>query len=143
MYTLISRHADSHKLMDVLPRLELLEREGYSVSIKQPTIELVRPLLSEAFPGSWSVARFVVVKPQGIVPLHIDKPESGVAWRLLVVQTNPDAWVLHDGEWQHLEQDGIYEAEPQRRHAAVNFGKTQRVHLVVGNGDHGSNTSTV
>ena len=121
-------------LMDFVPRLELLDRPGYQVSRKGPTIELVRPLLAEYFPGQWLVARFVIVKPLGVVPPHTDPrgPTDPPTWRLLVVQTSPDAWALHDGDWQRLEQDGVYEADQSVSHAAVNFGKEPRVHLVVG-----------
>jgi len=134
VYRLVGRVPGAGELAALVPRLELLDRPGYQVSRKGPTIELVRPLLAGHFPGRWLVARFVVVKPAGMIPLHTDPrgPDDLPAWRLLVVQTSPDAWALHDVDWQQLGQDGVYEADQSLAHAAVNFGKQPRVHLVVG-----------
>ena len=131
MYRLVGRHPGAAKLMEFVPRLVPLERPGYWTTEKTPTVELFRPLLAGVFPGRWLAARLVTVKPGGVIPLHRDTPEE-MDWRLVVVQTNPDAWVLHDGHWQRLEQDGIYESDQRLPHAAVNFGKEPRVHLVVG-----------
>jgi hypothetical protein len=134
VYRLVGTVPGAGGLLDLLPRLELLDRPGYQVTRKGPTIELVRPRLADYFPGRWMVARFAVVKPGGLIPPHTDPrgPTDPPVWRLLVVQTSPDAWVMHAGDWQRLEPDGVYEADQSAVHAAVNFGKEPRVHLVVG-----------
>ena len=49
----------------------------------------------------------------------------------LVIQTNPDCWMLHDGQWQQLEPGGIYTLDPLIPHASVNWGNEPRVHFVV------------
>lgn len=131
MYRLVGHYAGAAGLLEFVPRLQSLERAGYWTTEKTPTVELFRPLLADVFPGPWLAARCVTVKPGGVIPLHRDAPEE-MDWKLLVVATNPDAWVLHDGEWGRLEQNGIYESDQRRPHAAVNFGKEPRVHLVVG-----------
>lgn len=134
MYQLVGRVLGAAGLMEHLPQLELLDRPGYQVTRRGPTIELLQPRLAEHFPGRWLVARYVVVKPGGVIPPHTDPrgPDDPPCWRLLIVQTSPDAWVMHDRDWQHLEQDGVYESDQQKVHAAVNFGKKPRVHLVIG-----------
>lgn len=134
MYQPVGTYPGAVRLMEFMPRLEMVDSGGYLVSRKQLAIGLFQPLLADAFPGRWLFARCVLVKPNGIIPLHRDSQEAygPLLWRMLVVQTNPDAWVMHGGTWQHLEQDGIYESDQERLHAAVNFGEHPRVHLVVG-----------
>jgi len=71
-----------------------------------------------------------VVFVGGFITKHRDGIPSGVRHHL-VVQTNPDAWVYHDGQWQQCEQNGIYTMNPNCFHAAVNMGQKPRTHFVV------------
>lgn len=72
------------------------------------------------------------LKPDGHIPFHSDRIEDYHPNRYhIVLQTNPHCWVYHDGVWQQLNRGGIYFMDPSKEHAALNFGSTIRLHLVV------------
>ncbi len=83
------------------------------------------------------LAMFTVIRPGGHFHFHRDNPaaENGVMAALrryhIVLATNPESWCFHDGDWQQLEVGGVYEMDPAKTHAAINFGETDRIHLVV------------
>lgn len=134
MYLRVGQHPQARRLMTSVAGLNFTARpSGYLITEKQQTIEAFRKLLSNTFPGEWINARCAVLKADSMIPLHKDSQDAAAVFsrRLLVVQTNPDAWALHDGTWQHLAEDGIYEMNPQMFHAAVNWGTEPRVHLIV------------
>ena len=49
----------------------------------------------------------------------------------VVLQTNQRCWNFHDGDWQQLELGGIYTMDASKEHASINWGDTERVHLVL------------
>lgn len=83
-------------------------------------------------PGDWANAMIVHLQPAAYIPLHKDIPlEEGLERYHLVLQTNNDCWNFHDGVWQQLELGGVYVMDPLQKHGSLNWGTTQRIHLVV------------
>ncbi len=82
-------------------------------------------------PGEWVRSMLVVLKPDSFIRLHSDLPNGKVLRHHLVLQTNADCWSLHGREWQQLELGGWYTMDETVAHASVNFGQTDRIHLVV------------
>ena len=88
--------------------------------------------LRDTFPGTWARGFFSIIWKDGSIVPHLDSDMRADATRFhLVIQTNPDCWMLHDGQWQQLEAGGIYTLDPLIPHASVNWGHSTRVHLVV------------
>ena len=85
-----------------------------------------------SIPGAWRAAMAVIIPPRGAIPLHADLP-LGEGWTRyhLVLQTNVNAWSFHDNSWQQLALGGIYSVDPAQQHASMNWGETDRIHLVV------------
>lgn len=107
---------------------------GYKATRTQqlePIIEAFRPKVITALAGEWRNALITQVLPNGCIPPHHDVPPEGSNRYHLVLETNPLCWVMHGGEWQQLEQGGIYRMDPGVTHAAVNWGAMPRTHLVV------------
>lgn len=93
---------------------------------------LYKPDLPEAFQGEWLYAMLTVVHPNGTLPPHSDGAlPSGIHRFHIVLQTNLDAWCLHDGKWEQLEEGYVYELDATKRHGAINWGAEDRVHLVM------------
>lgn len=88
--------------------------------------------LRALFPGAWPYSMIVTVFPNGAIPPHRDGPlNEGFERHHLILQTNPDCWSFHDGDWQQLERGGIYTMDCTRQHAALNWGESDRIHLVI------------
>jgi hypothetical protein len=89
--------------------------------------------LADALPGEWAYSMLVALQPNGgSIPLHRDLPQrAGLLRHHLVLQTNPACWNFHGGDWQQLELGGIYTVDPMVEHASINWGDTQRIHLVI------------
>lgn len=95
----------------------------------------------EKLRGHWPTIRLAMItgmKPGSYFPFHKDNPaaENGLDGHTLtryhiVLTTNPQCWVFHDGTWSQLEQNGIYLMDPSKEHASINLGETNRYHLVV------------
>ncbi len=79
--------------------------------------------------GQWVHGQVLVLFTQQLLKCHVDNGMDGIVRRHVVLQTNPDAWTYHDGDWQHLKRGGVYAVDPTLPHGAVNFGQTPRVHL--------------
>ena len=139
MYQMIGTYSgDLKALLEAARKLPMdRESQGYSsTSNEHAKVEQVmRPLLSGLFPGKWPYAMVVAVHPNGMLPPHEDTVlTAGVERYHIVLQTNPLAWCMHDGDWQQLEHGGIYTMVCQQVHAAVNWGIEDRIHLVVDTG---------
>lgn len=107
---------------------------GYgSTSDQQERVrEVFFPHVGSLFPGEWPYAMVTVVHPNGGIPPHRDAPlPAGVRRYHLVLETNEYAWSLHDGEWCQFEAGSVYELDPAKLHASINWGSTPRIHLVV------------
>lgn len=99
---------------------------------KSPIEEQLRPLVDDCFPGDWAFTMLVKLEQGNTIPPHCDKPlAAGIVRRHLVIATDPSSWCMHGGEWQQLDAGGIYLMDPQYIHAAINWGVTPRIHLVV------------
>lgn len=89
--------------------------------------------LSMFVPKVWEMSMLTAVKALGgTLSFHLDEfnTKSHVRYHV-VLQSNPRCWVHHDGEFQLLEVGGVYTMDPTKYHAAVNWGETDRIHLVV------------
>ena len=106
---------------------------GYGTTTEHGSLGDVFPELRPYVQGEWPYVMGIVVKPSGgAIRLHKDTPSStGVRRHHVVLQTNPACWSFHDGEFQQLEEGGIYTLDETREHAAVNWGETERIHLVI------------
>jgi hypothetical protein len=109
---------------------------GYTCSPRDQTKELYLPLVKDVFPGNCTGLFLAIIWPQGNIPPHgasgIGEVIADGSMRYhLILKTNPKCWNMHDGDWQQLEERGIYEFDPRKVHASINWGKEWRVHLVV------------
>jgi len=109
---------------------------SYICSPRDQTKDLYYPLVKDVFPGECAGLFLAVIWPDGHIMPHGaggigEVIEDGAVRYHLVLKTNPDAWSMHDNEWQQLEERGIYEFDPRKVHASINWGKEYRVHLVV------------
>lgn len=92
----------------------------------------LKGLLEDHFPGEWVMSMLTGVrKLGGTLSYHRDDFEPGLTRRHLVLQSNPRAWVFHGAMFQQLKVGGIYTMDPTEFHASVNWGDTDRIHLVV------------
>lgn len=133
MYVRIGTHQNARRLADTAAQFHLQpSREGYATSACEPTRRVYQPLLEHVFPGEWTHCLLSVIWQNGSIPPHCDGDtvNSGSRRFHIVIQSNPNAWALHDGEWQRLDEDGIYTMDPVREHAAVNWGQEPRIHLI-------------
>lgn len=88
--------------------------------------------LAETIPGVWARSMLVMLAPGGNIPVHRDLPLAAESVRYhLVLTTNPRCWNYHDGGFQQLEEGGVYTVDMTAEHASINWGETQRTHLVV------------
>ena len=133
MYVEIGDCPTPRRFADLAPQLSPRKSEqGYGTTDRTATRDLFWPLLRDVLPGQWVSAALAVIWQWGSIPPHEDGTDGGRLYRVMVVlQTNPDAWCLHDGAWQQLREGGIYAADPTRPHAAINWGGEPRIHLVV------------
>lgn len=108
-------------------------KSGYTRTDPRGTMAAYAPLVGDLFPGAWHAAYIVALWPGAQIPLHVDDGTAvcvGIRY-YLVLATNPECWCFHAGVWQHLQQDGVYSADPAWPHGAVNWGERPRVHLMV------------
>ena len=125
------------RVLDVAPLQELARLlippqhpgVGY-VTVHDPAVaEAFKPHVGFLVPGAWSHCFLSVVWHNGSIAPHED---SDPGWRRhLVLQTNPDAWWLHDGTWQQLQEGGLYTMDPTKPHASVNWGHPPRTLLII------------
>lgn len=67
---------------------------------------------------------------QGFVPPHVDGHVS-VAHKIHVpIVTNPDTYFFVEGTRYHFPEGSAYEVNNSVRHAVVNGGATDRIHLI-------------
>lgn len=131
MYTRVETYAGASMLEPYVAVLAPWQQvQGYGTTPSEETLAVFVPLLHTSFPGLWVYAICAVIWPNGTIPPHQDTHTTGSQRFHLVLSTNPDAWVWHDGIWQQLEQDGVYTMDPEKVHAALNWGTLPRVHLV-------------
>lgn len=97
---------------------------------KSPIEKVLAPLVEGCFPGEWAFSMLVKLEQGNFIPPHHDKPLQETR-RHLILSTDEYSWCMHDNVWQQLEAGGIYTMEPQYVHAAINWGATPRIHLVV------------
>ncbi len=102
-------------------------RLQYHTTLPEETLAALGPYFSEH--GQWRHGLVLTLFPQQALKLHTDSLTAGVVRRHVVLETNPDAWVYHDGDWQHLEAGQSYTVDTTKLHGAVNFGSTPRTHL--------------
>ena len=128
-----------------VPLQKLAERAAsfdvaWSPSRYGTTVEhlaLIRDAYQDEFgpyiPGKWAYTMLVLIKPEGgAVPIHRDVPQkAGLLRHHVVLQNNEHCWSYHDGDWQRLDLGGVYTVDETRDHASINWGKTERIHLVV------------
>lgn len=132
MYVLTGRHSNPRALAELAPRLEpKRSAEGYATTDRERTRALFAPLLGDVFPGEWHHCALAIIWPNGTIPPHEDGASEFRQRFMLVLQSNPGSWVWHDGDWQQLEEGGIYTADPSKTHAALNWGSEPRIHFVV------------
>lgn len=97
-----------------------------------PIEATLRGYVDSVFPGEWVFSMLVKLTTGDSIPPHCDKPlADGVVRRHLVLATNPLSWCMHDYTWQQMETGGVYTMRPEFIHAAINWGSTPRLHLVV------------
>lgn len=134
MYTQIGVYPGASRLHDLVPQLSPQKSaQGYGTTESARTIALFQPYLAAVFPGVWTYAICAVIWANGSIPPHQDGDtvREHSTRHHLVISTNPHAWTWHGGTWQQLGQDGIYQMDPLEMHAAINWGSTPRIHLVV------------
>ena len=91
-----------------------------------------RELVGNAIPGTWGFTMLTKLEQGNYIPPHNDKPlAEGVTRYHLVLQSNEHSWCMHDNQWQQMAAGGVYTMNPQYVHAAINWGATPRVRLVV------------
>ena len=103
---------------------------------KSPLEAAFHPLVTPWIPGDrWVFSMLVKLEEGNYIPPHADKPLApGVTRYHLVLSTNPLSWCMHSNEWQQMLASTVYTMEPQFVHAAINWGVTPRIHLVVDTG---------
>ncbi len=116
-----------------LPLLTPWTAGGHATRHGPPVWEAFFEDLRAFIPGKWETAMLVALRELGgTLPFHHDEFDAKHLARYhLVLQTNDRCWTLHDNCWQRPEAGHLYHMDPRQEHAAVNFGPTPRVHLVV------------
>jgi Aspartyl/Asparaginyl beta-hydroxylase len=101
-------------------------------------LEYTKQLLS-GFKNKVTRARFARLKPGGDIKPHIDNNVGyGVRYHI-ALETNDDCYIAirrnpkQDFEYFHIPADGyLYYINVGFEHFAINNGKTDRIHLVIG-----------
>ncbi len=104
---------------------------GYLTTEPIATTEIYGPVLKAIFPGIWAKCFLSIVWPNGSIMPHADMDMPSTYRQHLVIKTNPDAWVMHDGGVEQLREGGIYSMDETRVHAAMNWGQDVRIHFVI------------
>lgn len=105
--------------------------QGYATTDRALTRSVYWDVLKDTFDGEWQSCTLSVIWPYRCIYPHQDGIEAGVQRYFLVMQSNPDSWVLHDGDWQQLEEGGVYVVDPTKTHASVNLGNEIRINFIV------------
>jgi len=130
-------YIDPDLIRALLPPIELTFKpdSGYIIAPLPDEIAAdAKHRLGGLVPGEWLSARIIAIKPGGIIPLHMDARPYDEEKRTryhVVLTTNPFCWNYHDESVQHLVLGGIYTVDETLPHASVNWGDTDRVHLVI------------
>lgn len=103
----------------------------YNTSDSVLTEKIYGPLLGDVFPGFWIKCFLSVIWPAGSIHPHVDQDAKGRDRLHLVLQTNEEAYCIHDGCLQQLEAGGIYRMDPTKLHASINWGEQPRINFVV------------
>ncbi len=132
MYLQVGRYPNPRALADRAHLCKPVESElGYATTDRDITLCVYREALGDVFKGEWMDCKLAIVWPYGCIHPHADILPADRERFFLVLQTNPDSWCLHDGQWQQLEEGGIYSVDPSKVHAAVNLGTELRINFVV------------
>lgn len=134
MYEHIGTHPDVAPILHLVNSFEYKwAPQGYRIvdGRERPLESTVHDLAG--IPGGPWVFSMVIKLEQGDnIPPHCDKPlPVGVTRYHLVLQSNDMSYCMHDGDWQQLAAGGLYIMNPRLLHAAINWGNTPRIHLVV------------
>ena len=135
MYVLDGEHRGTQQVLSLLDQFEYKwAPQGYWIvdGREHPLENTVGPLVYDHLPPTWVFAMVIKLECGNSIPPHCDKPlAAGVTRRHLVLDTNDSSWCMHNNRWQQMELGGVYTMEPQFVHAAINWGVTPRIHLVV------------
>ena len=102
---------------------------------EHPVEKALGPLVYDLMPAPWAFTMITKLTQRDMIPPHNDKPlPVGVTRRHLIIATNDNSWCMHGGTWQQMQAGEVYTMEPQYVHAAINWGATPRIHLVVDTG---------
>lgn len=97
-----------------------------------PLEEVLGPYVKGYVGPRWDFSMLVKLEQGNTIPPHTDKAlATGLTRYHFVLSTDPYSWCMHDGVWQQLEAGGVYTMRPELIHAAINWGATPRLHLVV------------
>ena len=139
MYEWVGSYDGKSPLQEMADRLASFDvawaPDGHGTTTEHLTLirDAFKADLDVVLPGDWAYSMLVSLQPNGgSIPIHTDLPlRDGLVRHHLVLQTNDRCWNFHGGHWQQLELGGIYTVDPMVEHASINWGETQRVHLVV------------
>lgn len=131
MYVRVGRIEGARALAEFAGKCQpKFNEHGQATTDRELTRSVYYPILADWFPGEWIHCTLAVVMPNGLIHLHRDG-DLGERRYMAVLQTNPEAWAFHDGDWQQLEEGSIYTADPKAEHGAVNWGSEPRIHFIV------------
>ena len=103
---------------------------GY-VTVHSPQVsDVFWPRLDSVFPGRWHQAFLSTIWHNGSIAPHCDALAEGQRFHV-VLESNPDAWLLHGGVWTQPLTGHIYTMDPIIEHASVNWGHPPRTLLVI------------
>ena len=134
-YVKIGSYPNARRLVALAPELRPIPGPEirYTTMHQAEIRSAYYPHLLGVFPSDeWIKCFLSIIWHNGSIEPHQDgDTQLGGQRCQLVLQTNPDCWMLHGGVWQQLEEDGIYTMDPLVPHASINWGHQPRVFFVV------------
>ena len=129
MYRKVGQFIEAAELADYVHLLSPKKSEqGYATTDRKDTLELFGPHIRSL--GKVVCCTVAIIWKNGTIHPHEDAIDPGIRRVAVVMQTNEHAWCMSAGDWQQLEQCGIYDFDPRQVHAAVNWGDQLRMHLI-------------
>ena len=131
MYRLVRSFLGAEHLISLVPDLLPIPRSDRYTTVHDTAVKATfEPKLKDVIPEPWVRCFLSIVWHDGSIAPHQDVAIEGQRFHV-VLQSNPDAWLLHDGVWTQPLTGCIYTMDPTIEHATVNWGHSPRVLLVV------------
>lgn len=91
-------------------------------------LEIVEPHFLNSHFGFHALSKVI---PGQVIKVHTDRHDGECKTRVHIpLLTNADSYFYSKGEFHHMQVGYAYVIDPNEEHGVVNFGTTDRIHLI-------------